>query len=250
LWPTARRQIVDAPDVPRGVVVSRILPASIVLLALAMVLPMPVSADTPLENHVISRDAYAVFTTESACSTVTVFVNSSTNMFVPAHGDGGGVVKQGLTSLAILVEDTCAAADSVSILAGGGGGGGVIADWLGQTQAALVVRGNLNEARLVATIPMEDQVSGALAAASVDLTWTATGPDIVRPSHIHVRWPQTVVLNRNSNDTMRDAVAFGTVLFEGEDVTPEPADGVLSTTRFHCRQIGFAQIGSDWGLCY
>ena len=103
---------------------SRILPVSIVLLALAMVLPIPVRADTPLENHVISRDAYAVFTTESACSTVTVFVNSSTNMFVPAHGDGGGAVKQGLTSLAILVEDTCAAAGAISVLAGGGGGEG------------------------------------------------------------------------------------------------------------------------------
>ena len=42
----------------------RILPASIVLLALAMALPIPVRADTPLENHVISREAYAVFVTE------------------------------------------------------------------------------------------------------------------------------------------------------------------------------------------
>ena len=171
-------------------------------------------------------------------------------MFFPAHGDGGGVSRQGLTSLAILVEDTCAAAGSVSVLAGGGGGGAVTADWLGQTQAALVVRGNLNEARLVATIPMEDQVSGLQAVASVDLTWTATGPDLVRPSHVHLRWPQTVVLNSNSNDTMRDAIASGTVLFEGENVTPQPADGLLSTTRFHCRQIGFAQIGSDWDMCY
>lgn len=228
----------------------RILSASAVLLALAMVLPIPVRADTPLENHVISRAAYAVFTSESECTTVTVYVNSSTNLFVPAHGDGGGVTKQGLTSLAILVEDTCAAAESMFAFAGGGGGGAVIADWLGQTQAALAVRGNLNEAHVVATIPMEDQLSGDEAVASVDLTWTATGPDLVRPSHIHLRWPQTVVVNSNSNDTQRDAIASGSVMFEGANMTPEPTDGVLSATRFHCRQIGFAQIGSDWDMCY
>lgn len=227
----------------------RYLSASVVLLALAMVLPIPVRADTPLENHVISRDAYAVFTSESECTTVNVYVNSSTNMFFPAHGDGGGVSKQGLTSLAIIVEDTCATAESVSVFAGGGGGA-VIADWMGQTQAALAVRGNLNEAHLVAVIPMVDQVSGDEAVASVDMTWTATGPDLVRPSHIHLRWPHTVVLNSNSNDTLRDAVASGTVLFEGVNLTPNPTDGLLSATRFHCRQIGFAQIGSDWDLCY
>lgn len=229
---------------------SRILPASIVLLALAMVLPIPVRADTPLENHVISRDAYAVFTTETECTTVTVYVNSSANLFVPAHGDGGGVSKQGLTSLAIMVEDTCTAAESFSVLAGGGGGGAVIADWMGQTQDSLAVRGNLNEAHLVATIPMVDQVSGDESVASVDLAWTAIGPDLVGPSHIHLRWPWTVVVNSNSNDTQRDAIASGTVMFEGANVTPSPTDGLLSATRFHCRQIGFAQIGSDWDMCY
>jgi hypothetical protein len=228
----------------------RILSASIVLLALAMVLPIPVRADTPLEVHVISRAAYAVFTSESECTTVNVYVNSSTNLFFPAHGDGGGVSNQGLTSLAIIVEDTCTAAESMSVVAGGGGGGAVIADWMGQTQATPAVRGNLHEAHLVATIPMEDQVSGAEAVASVDLTWTATGPDLVGPSHIHLRWPQALVVNSNSNDTQRDAIASGTVMFEGANMTPAATDGLLSATRFHCRQIGFAQMGADWGMCY
>ena len=227
----------------------RILSASVVLLALAMVLPVPVRADTPLENHVISRDAYAVFTSESECTTVSVYVNSSTNFFFPAHGAGGGVTKQGLTSLAIIVEDTCVAAQSMSVYAAGGGGA-VVADWLGQTQAALAVHGNLNEAHLVATIPMVDGVSGAESIATVDLTWTATGPDLVRPSHIHLRYPKAVVVNSNSNDTLRDATASGTVFFDGVNLTPQPTEGILSATRFHCRQIGFAQIGSDWDQCY
>jgi hypothetical protein len=226
----------------------RILSASVVLLALAMVLPVPVRADTPLENHVISRDAYAMFTSESECTTVSVYVNSSTNLFFPAHGVGGGVSKQGLTSLAIIVEDTCAAAESVSAYAGGGGA--VVADWLGQTLAAPAVQGNLNEAHLVAMIPMVDEVTGADAVATVDLTWTATGPDLVRPSHIHMRYPKAVVVNSNSNDTQRDAIASGTVFMEGINLTPQSTEGILSATRFHCRQIGFAQIGSDWDQCY
>jgi hypothetical protein len=228
----------------------RILSASVVLFALAMVLPIPVRADTPLENHVISRNAYAVFTSESECTTVNVYVNGGTYLFFPAHGAGGGVTKQGLTSLAITVEDTCAAAESMSVFAAGGGGGGLIADWLGQTQTALAVRGNLNEAHLVAMIPMVDQVSGAEADASVDLTWTAIGPAVGSPSRIHLRWPQTVVVNSNSNDTQRDAIASGTVMFEGANLTPDQTVGLLYATRFHCRQIGFALIGSDWDMCY
>jgi hypothetical protein len=222
------------------------------VLVLGVFIPGPVAADTPLENHAISRDAFATLAWEEGCASVSVYVSSSSARYVPAHGDGGGIVRQGLTTVGITIEDLCSSSThrAAAAAGGGGNGGATIADWFGQSLDELIVHGAMGFASIHASVPVTDSVSGAEAIATVDLTFTATGPDVVRPSHVHLRYPFTVVVNTNSNDVMRDAVAVGTLMLDGTNWTPEAAPALLTTTRFHCRQIGFAQMGSDWGQCY
>jgi len=226
---------------------TRTLLSLLLSLGLAVALPATALADTPLENHVLSRDAYAAFSSTQGGLSTSVLVSSSASLFMPAHGAGGGVQLQGLTSLEIVVEETSAA---VAAAAGGGGGGTVVADWFGQARVPLHPRGNMASARLTAVITVVDEVSGQEADVVVSLFWRATSRAEHNPVHFHHRYPGIVILNTNSNDTFREAVVSGTVMLNGVNWTPGSTDGLLTTTRFHCRQIGHGHGGSDWGLCF
>lgn len=217
-------------------------------LGLALALPANAMAATPLENHVLSRAANAIFSSTDGSLSTSVLVSSSQSLFMPAHGAGGGVVHGGLTSVEIIVEDT--SAEVTAAAGGGGGGGGVVADWFGQAMIPLHVGGSMANARLTAVIPMVDEVSGDEADAVVNITWRATSRADHDPVHFHHRYPGIVVLNTNSNDTFRNAVVWGMVMLNGVNWTPDRTDGLLTTTHFHCRQIGHGHLGSDWGLCY
>jgi hypothetical protein len=225
--------------------------ASALLVIGLLASPATVGAATPLENHVIGYNAYAGFSSEDGCTSVAVLVDSSHALYMPAHGAGGGVYKQHLTNLEITVTDTCAP----SVAAGGGGGGGggggtVVADWFGQAPVAPDFGPRLGSATLRATVAMTDELSGATASATVALRWTATSADTTAPSHYHERYPFIVILNTNSNDTNREAVADGAVTMGGVNYAPNEGEGSLWSVRFHCRQIGFGNGSSDWGLCY
>ncbi|HKO34169.1 MAG TPA: hypothetical protein VJY85_10530 [Candidatus Limnocylindria bacterium] len=218
-------------------------------LGLVTALPATALAATPLENHVLSRDAYATFSSTEGRLSTSVLVASSRALYMPAHGAGGGVVHQGVTSVEIIVEE--APAEVTAAAAGGGGGGGtLLADWYGQVMVPLHAPASMARATVTAVVPMVDEVSGDQADAVVNLVWLATGPAQRHPVHLHHRYPGIVILNTNSNDTLREAVASGTVMLNGVNWTPDTAESLLSTTRFHCRQIGHGHMGSDWGLCF
>lgn len=127
-----------------------------------------------------------------------------------------------------------------------------MADWFGQSPDRLVAEARLRSAHLVATLSMTDSVSGDTADVPIDLAWQDTDaahPDTVRNNHF--RFPGEGIVNTHDNNINLSAVAAGTVLLNGVNVSPDAdPDATLEQIRSACMEIGYPHWDGDTLFCF
>lgn len=222
---------------------SRLLAA---LAAVTMLsLPATASAATPAIYHTIDgRFAGAYFTSLDGCLQTDVWVSSSSATYAPQPGIPGGLNKQGLSSVEIFVYDTCQPMEGKHYP--------IVADWFAQSSDRLVAESRMRSAHLAATLTMTDSLSGDTAAVPIDLAWEASDvahPDTVRNNHM--RFPGEGIVNTHDNNINLSAAAWGTVLLDGVNVSPDPdPSATLEQIRSSCMEIGYPNWDGDTLLCF
>jgi hypothetical protein len=93
----------------------------------------------------------------------------------------------------------------------------------GDSMASITVAPDLSSASLMSTMPVQDFNTGAVSSVSVTVTWTATGPQSISTSNVHLGTPQTFFYDLHTKGVQRPAQASGTVLVGGIDFTPAPS---------------------------
>ncbi len=221
----------------------RLLPA----LAAVMMLSLPTSASAapPAIYHTIDgRFASAYFTSLDGCLQTDVWVSSSAATYAPQPGVQDSLNKQGLTSVQIVVYDTCKPMEGKHYP--------IVADWFSQTPDRLVAESRMRAASLDVTLAMTDSVSGDTASVSVDLTWVATAgahPDTVRNNH--VRFPGEGIVNTHDNNINLPAMAWGTVWLHGVNVAPGADESAtLEQIKSSCMEIAFPHWAGDSLFCF
>ena len=212
------------------------------VLAAAMAAPAGALAAPPYSYHTIAnRDAYAFFDATSGDLGIAVWV-SGTDARMSLKPSGPPLNGAfGLTSVTIIVVDLTRPT---------GKGYVKLADWDGQVAVAPTFHGALDRASLLVDVPVTDAITGAGGVAEVSIAWTASGPSATGPEHLHLRWPGELILNSNSNDNERPAIAEGSVRLAvaGLLVNGPDSGAMLHSTKFNCRQIGYRTLG-DVGVC-
>lgn len=221
----------------------RILPALAVATMLA--LPAAASAATPAIYHTIEGNfASAYFTSLDGCLQTDVWVASSAATYAPQPGVADALNKQGLTSVQIFVYDTCQPMEGKHYP--------IVADWFAQSADRLVAESRMRSAHVVATLTMTDSVSGDSAAVPIDVAWQATAvahPDTVRNNH--VRFPGEGIVNTHDNNINLSALASGTVLLGGVNVSPDPdPSATLEQVKSACMEIGYPHWDGDTLFCF
>ena len=221
----------------------RILPALAVVTMLA--LPAAASAATPAIYHTIDgRFASAYFTSLDGCLQTDVWVSTSAATYAPQPGIRDAVNKQGRTSVEIFVYDTCQPMDGKHYP--------IVADWFAQGSDRLVAESRMRSAHLAANLKMTDSVSGDSAVVPIDLLWQATAvahSDTV-PNN-HVRFPGEGIVNTHDNNINLSAVASGTVLLGGVNVSADPdPSAILEQIRSACMEIGYPHWDGDTLFCF
>jgi hypothetical protein len=94
----------------------------------------------------------------------------------------------------------------------------LVRDIFGTTDDAIFEanRNKLAEARLQATIPAIETVSGAEVQVNVDLTWTGSGEPFTQSDQFRI-WQAGFLVRQSSKGTFRPAEASGTVAVGGEN---------------------------------
>jgi hypothetical protein len=94
----------------------------------------------------------------------------------------------------------------------------------GQTDDAVFdADGAMNETRLRATIPTVDFISNAEVLVEVDVTWTGTGERVSASQRERLKFPGSMVTEWFKG-VLREAAATGTVVVDGENLTPNESD--------------------------
>ena len=159
---------------------------------------------------------YVIDTTSCARGTVSeVLVETST--FTAdvngAHGAGGN------TSIGVTVRDNCVNA-VVRTVSGA------------TTLQELQVDPSLQSASLHCTLPVFDSAAGAFVDMSVDLIWTGMGK-IYRDRHGSVDHYENGMFSSKTYDTSRDAVATGSLILNGVELTLPLSDAAQVETDAH-----------------
>lgn len=216
-------------------------------LAAVMMLSLPTiaSAAPPAIYHTIDgRFASAYFTSLDGCLQTDVWVSSSAATYAPQPGVDDTLNKQGLTSVQIVVYDTCKPMEGKHYP--------IVVEWFSQTPDRLVAASRMRTAHLHAILAMTDSVSGETASVPVDLTWVATDrahPDTVRNNH--VRFPGEGIVNTHDNNINLPAAAWGTVWLNGVNVTPGADEGAtLEQIKSSCMEIAFPHWAGDSLFCF
>ena len=99
-----------------------------------------------------------------------------------------------------------------------------LAEAFGQTDdAAFDADNSLNEARVRATIPTVDFIRNAEVLVEVELTWTGSGELFSTSQRERFRVPGQMETTWFKG-AFREAAATGTVVVEGENLTPNESD--------------------------
>jgi hypothetical protein len=218
------------------------------LVAIGAALSMPVVAlgSTPAIYHTISSNfAGAQFSTMlDDCLSVAAWVSSTDAKYAPQPGVGGGVNRQGLTAVEVIIQDTCQPPV--------GKGYPVLFDGFVMTFDPLQSSARLDTARLDLDLTLVDAVSGADVPVSVDLTWQATGPahpETTPNNHSHFPFEGNV--NTHDNNFLRPAVAFGSVIVDGVNLAAAPDESaMLQSVKSACMEIGFPHWQGDTLWCF
>ncbi|MDH4335592.1 MAG: hypothetical protein OEW24_10155 [Chloroflexota bacterium] len=212
---------------------------------MTLTLPATASAAPPAIHHTIDgRFASAYFTSLDACLQTDVWVSSSAATYAPQPGVDDTLNKQGLTSVEIVVYDTCKPMEGKHYP--------IVSEWFSQTPDRLVAESRIRTAHLDAILAMTDSVSGDTASVPVDLNWAATArahPDPVRNNH--VRFPGEGIVNTHDNNINLPAMAWGTVWLNGVNVAPEADESAtLEQTKSSCMEIAFPHWTGDSLFCF
>ncbi|MFN2483688.1 MAG: hypothetical protein ABR509_01955 [Candidatus Limnocylindria bacterium] len=202
-------------------------------------LPAATLAAQPDRQHVIvSNTADAAFSTLDGCIVTEVFVSSMDGAF--QGSPGGAVNKQGLSSVLIVISDTCQ--EPI------GKGFPKLFEGIGQTLDPLAASSAAVEwATLEATIPVFDEVSGATYDVDVDLAWTAISTATHDTTRVHVAERQAGIVNSAANNWAADAAAYGSVLLEGVNLTPSPTfDAHLGRVKQNCLVVSLPHGATDF----
>jgi hypothetical protein len=219
---------------------------SLVAIGAVLVMPAVALGSTPAIYHTIgSKFAGAQFSTMlDDCRAAAVWISSSDAKYAPQPGEGGGVNKQGLTAVSVVVQDTCQPPV--------GKGYPVLFDGFVMTFDPLQSTARLESAWLNLDLVLADSVSGADVPVSVSITWLATGPahpDTVPNNHSH--FPFAGNVNTHDNTFMRPAVAFGSVTVDGVNLAPNPDENaVLQSVKSACMEIGFPHYDGETLWCF
>jgi hypothetical protein len=222
----------------------RLLVPAMVMVGI-LVVPALATAATPAIYHTIGgRFASAYFSSLDGCLQTDVWVSASAGTYAPQPGQHGGLNKQGLSAVEIVVYDTCQPPDGKHYP--------VVADWFAQTSDRLVSESRMRTARLDVVMRMTDDVSGAMRDVAVHLSWQATEsahPDTARNNHAH--FPGEGVVNTHDNNYLLAAVAWGSVVLDGVNVVVEPDYGAtLSEVKSSCMEIGFPHWDGETLWCF
>jgi hypothetical protein len=214
-------------------------------LALAMVMPATAWASTPAIYHTISGTfASAYFTTLDGCLQTEVWISTSVAKYAPQPGVPDRLNKQGLTSISVLVYDTCQPPAGKHFP--------LVADWWAQTSDRLVAEPRLRGAHLDAVLPMVDSISGATADVPVHLTWRAMArahPDTVRNNH--VRFLGEGIVNTHDNNMVLPAMAWGSITLNGLNVASGTDDGAsLEQVKSACMEIRYPHWAGETYYCF
>lgn len=221
----------------------RLLPALAAVTLLA--LPATTSAATPAIYHTIDgRFAGAFFTSLDGCLQTDVWVTSSAATYAPQPGLQQKLNKQGLTTVQIFVYDTCQPMEGKHFP--------IVADWFAQSSDRLIAESRMRSAHVAATLTMTEAVSGDTALVPIDLAWQASGnahPDTVRNNHF--RFPGEGIVNTHDNNINLSAVASGTVMLDGVNVSPDPDSGAtLEQIKSACMEVGYPHWDGDTLFCF
>jgi hypothetical protein len=92
------------------------------------------------------------------------------------------------------------------------------------------IAGNLSSASFAGTVPVFDLQTFNLYNVDVNLTWTATGPAERHNDHDQFR-DAGIFFNTVTVGVHAPAVATGTVILLGKNLTPEPSDSAEIQTQ-------------------
>jgi len=217
----------------------------VVALALAALVPATASASTPAIYHTINGAfASAFFTATDGCYQTEVWVSTSVAKYAPQPGVPDQLNKQGLTSISILVYDTCQPPVGKHFP--------LVADWWAQTTDRLVVEPRLRSAHLDVVLPMDDAASAGTASVPVHLEWRATArahPDTVRNNH--VRFAGEGIVNTHDNNIVLPAVAWGSITLNGMNVARGVDEGAsLQQVKSACMEIRYPHWAGETYYCF
>jgi hypothetical protein len=209
------------------------------LASLLAGLPAATLGAQPDRQHVIvSNTADAAFSTLDGCILTEVFVSSMDGAF--QGSPGGPVNKQGLSSVLIVISDTCQ--EPI------GKGFPKVFEGIGQTLDPLVASSAAVQwATLDATIPVFDEVSGVTYDVDIDLTWTAISDADHDTTRVHVADGHDGVVNSAANNWAADAAAYGSVVLDGVNLTPATTfDAHLGRVKQNCLVVTLPHGATDF----
>lgn len=215
----------------------RIIAVAGALALLTALLPAAASAAVPENQYQVisSRHAYAGFFMSDGCYETQVWVSSTDGVY---GGRPGPVNKQGLTSLDVIVYDTCQPYE--------GKHPPVVFAVMGQDFTPLGSAPRMGSAWVSTGYEAIDEASGDPVSVSFEMTWQLLGALQHDPSHIHVPPSDQGVANSHTNFWSGAAIASGSVTLNGITMElPATTEAGLELVKGGCQVIPRPGIPTD-----
>jgi hypothetical protein len=219
----------------------RIVAVAGALALLTALLPAAASAHVAENQYQVisARNAYAAFFMTDGCYETQVWVSSSDGVY---GGRPGPVNKQGLTSLDVVVYDTC----QLSV----GKHPPIVFEAFGQDFTPLGTTPRMARAWVSTGFETADEVTGDPVSLAFSLDWQLDGELAHTTSHIHVPPSDQGVASSHENDLRGAAVAWGTLTLDGRTIElAQTSDAGLELVKGGCQVIVRPGLPSDLA-CY
>ena len=211
------------------------------LALLTALLPAAASAHVSGSQYQVlsARNASAAFFMTDGCYETQVWVSTTDAKF---GGRPGRVNKQGLTSLSVVVYDTCQPPV--------GKHPPVVFEIFGQDLTRLGTTPRMTRAWVATTYNTVDEASGDPVTVSFEMAWQLVGEMSHETSHLHVPPSDQGVANSHENDLFGAAVASGSVTIDGVTTALAPTtEARLELVKGSCQVITRPGKPSDLA-CY
>jgi len=207
----------------------RLIAVAGALALLTALVPAAASAHVPENQYQVisARNAYAAFFMTDGCYETQVWVSSTDAKF---GGRPGRVNKQGLTSLSVIVYDTCQPT--------AGKHPPVVFEASGQDFTKLGTTPRMSRAWVSTSYGTTDEATGQPVSLAFDMAWQLDGELSHDTSHIHVPPSDQGVANSHENDLRGNAIAWGSVTINGVTMElPTTSDAGLELIKGGCQVI-------------